>query len=107
MGCGSYHAIQLLEHAMEVEKVFEQIIRKLVKIDKMQFRFTPGSGTIYPLWYGSCRSGTGLQGEGEEAVLCDCGFRNVYDRVPREVVRWAMRKLGVPEWLVLSCDGNV
>ena len=23
-----------------------------------------------------------------------------FDRVPREVIRWAMRKLGVEEWLV-------
>jgi len=26
----------------------------------------------------------------------------IASRVPREVIRWAMRKLGVEEWLVLA-----
>jgi len=29
-------------------------------------------------------------------------LEKTFDRVPREVVRWAMRKLGVEEWLVLA-----
>ena len=28
------------------------------------------------------------------------GFGKSFDRVPREVIRWAMCKLGVEEWLV-------
>ena len=28
------------------------------------------------------------------------GLEKVSDRVPREVIRWVMRKLGVEEWLV-------
>jgi len=28
------------------------------------------------------------------------GFGKSFDRVPREVIRWAMYKLGVEEWLV-------
>jgi len=27
-------------------------------------------------------------------------LEKAFDRVPREVIRWAMRKLGVEEWLV-------
>ena len=27
-------------------------------------------------------------------------WKKAFDRVPREVIRWAMRKLGVEEWLV-------
>ena len=31
-------------------------------------------------------------------------MEKAFDRVPREVIRWAMHKLGVEEWLVLvSC----
>jgi len=29
-------------------------------------------------------------------------LEKVFDRVPREVIQWAMRKLGVEEWLVLA-----
>jgi len=34
---------------------------------------------------------------------CNFGFvdsEKAFDRVPREVIRWAMRKVGVEEWLV-------
>ena len=27
-------------------------------------------------------------------------LEKAFDRIPREVIRWAMRKLGVEEWLV-------
>ena len=33
-------------------------------------------------------------------------LEKAFDRVPRKVVEWAMRKLGVEEWLV-RCDGHV
>ena len=29
-------------------------------------------------------------------------FEKAFDRVPREVISWAMRKHGVEEWLVLA-----
>ena len=29
-------------------------------------------------------------------------LEKAFDRVPREVIRWAVRKLGVEEWLVLA-----
>ena len=29
-------------------------------------------------------------------------LEKAFDRVPREVIRWAMRKFGVEEWLVLA-----
>jgi len=29
-------------------------------------------------------------------------LKKAFDRVPREVIRWAMHKLGVEEWLVLA-----
>ena len=64
MECGLYRAIKVLEHAVKVaERVFEQKIRNLVEIDKMQFGFTAGSGTTaLCLRSGSCRRGTGRMG---------------------------------------------
>ena len=29
-------------------------------------------------------------------------LQKAFDRIPREVIRWAMHKLGVDEWLVLA-----
>ena len=46
MEIGSYRTIKLLEHAMKVtERVFERGIRQKAKIDAMQFRFMPGTGS--------------------------------------------------------------
>ena len=46
MTCGSYRGIKLLEHAMKVlERVIEGRLRKIVKIDNMQFGFMSGRGT--------------------------------------------------------------
>ena len=43
MECESYRAIKLLKHGMTVlEQVLEMRIRDPVKIDEMQFGFTPG-----------------------------------------------------------------
>ena len=47
MSCGSYRGVQLLEHAMKiVERVLERRIRTLVNLNKMQFGFMPGKGTM-------------------------------------------------------------
>ena len=34
--------------------------------------------------------------------MCFVGLENAYDRVPRKVVEWAMRKKGIQEALVRS-----
>ena len=34
-------------------------------------------------------------------------LEKAFDRVPREVISWAMRKLGVEEWLVSAVMSNV
>ena len=54
MECGSYRAIKLLEHAVQVtERVFERRIREKVKNDAMQFGFMSGKETIdavFTIW---------------------------------------------------------
>ena len=47
MSCGSYREVKLLEHGMKiVERVLERRIRTLVNLNKMQFGFMPGKGTV-------------------------------------------------------------
>ena len=44
--CGSYRGIRLLEHVLKVlERVIEARVRRIVKINDMQFGFMPGRGT--------------------------------------------------------------
>ena len=47
MNCMVCRGVKLLEHAMKiVEKVLERRLQRMVKVDKMQFGFMPGKGTI-------------------------------------------------------------
>ena len=51
MNCGAYRGVKLLEHAMKIgEKVLEKTMRRMVKVDEMQFGFMPGKGTIDALF---------------------------------------------------------
>jgi len=97
MECGSYRAIKLLEHAMKViERVFERRIREKVKIDAMQFGCMLGKGTTDALFtvqqmqekYG-CK--------GKKLYFAFVYLEKAFDRVPREVTRWALRKAGTEE----------
>ena len=50
--CGSYRDIKLLEHAMKVlERVIKGRMRKIVKIDSMQFGLMSGRSTTVSRCY--------------------------------------------------------
>ena len=44
-----------------------------------------------------CKTDAGVKGKKIYFGFVD--LEKAFDRVPREVIRWAMRKLGVEEWL--------
>ena len=45
--CASYRGVKLLEHGMKVvERLLEKRLRRLVKVDQMQFGFMPGKSTV-------------------------------------------------------------
>ena len=84
MSCGTYRGVKLLEHAMKiVENVLERRLRRMVKVDEMQFSFMPGKGMINAVLY-----------------MCFVDLEKAFDRVLRKVLKWAMRKRGMPEVMV-------
>ena len=57
------------------------------------------------LWQDRCRTILELK----KLYFGFVDLEKAFDRVPREVISWAMRKLGVEEWLVsavMSCKNS-
>ena len=100
--CGSYRGVKLLEHGMKVvERVFEQRLRNIIKIDKMQFGFMPGKGTTDAIFIAR-RMQESYMEKKKKLYMCFVDLEKAFDRVPRPVIEWALRKRMVPENLVQS-----
>ena len=98
--CNIYRGIKLLEHAMTiVERVLERKIRELVHIDSMQFGFMPGRGTTDALFVVR-RMQEEYRNKKKKLCICFVDIKKAFDRVPRKVMEWAMRKKGLPEVIV-------
>ena len=100
MDCGAYRGVKLLEHAMKiVERVIEKRIRELVKVDDMQFGFMPGKGTTDASFI-LRRMQEEFRGKEKKLYMCFVDLEKAFDRVPRKVMKWALRKKSLPEVLV-------
>ena len=100
LACGSYRGIKLVEHAMKVlERVIERRVRNIVKVDSMQFGFMAGKSTTDAIFIVRQLQEKYLA-RNKELWLAFVDLEKAFDRVPREVVWWALRCLGVDEWIV-------
>jgi len=100
MECGSYSGIKLLEHAMKVvERIFEHRIWQQIETNDMQFGFTKGKGTTDAIFMAR-QMQENFRVKGMKLYFGFVDLEKAFDRVPREVINRAMRKLGVEEWLV-------
>jgi hypothetical protein len=98
--CGSYRGIKLLEHAMKVfERVMEVRLRQKLHIDDMQFGFMPGKGTTDAVFILRQVQEKYL-GKKKDLWMAFIDLEKAFDRVPREVIWWALRELGVEEHVV-------
>ena len=100
MECGSYRAIKLLEHGMKVlERVLEWRLRMTVNIDDMQFGFMSEKGTVDAIFIVRQLQEKFME-KRKDLFYAFVDLEKAFDRVLRDVVRWALRQLGVKEWLV-------
>ena len=100
MECGSYRGIKLLEHAMKImERVLESRLRKQVEIDNMQFGFTPGKSTTDAIFILRQLQEKYLSKK-REFWMAFVDLEKAFDRVPRDVVWWALRYLGVGDGFI-------
>ena len=98
MNCGSYRGVKLLEHGMKIiERVLERRIRALVDFDEAQFGFMPGKGTIDALFLVR-RLQEEHQEKDKRMFMCFVDLEKAFDRAPRRVMEWAMRKDCLKSW---------
>ena len=108
---GNYRGLKLTEHVMKVlERIVDKIIREMIEIDEMQFAFVPGRGTTDAIFiirqlqekYLSMKD---LNGKNLTLYFAFVDLEKAFDRVPRKVLWWAMRSLGIDEWVVRLVQG--
>ena len=104
--CGNYRGIKLLEHSLKIlEKVLDKRLRNIIHIDNMQFGFSPGKGTTDAMFVIRQVQEKRLE-KNKKVFMAFLDLEKAYDRVPREVVYWSLRKRGVPEYLV-KCRSDI
>ena len=91
---GNYCGLKLTEQVMKIlERIVDSLIRQLVSIDNSQFGTT---GTIFVVRQ--------LQEKylaaNKRLYMAFVDLEKAFDRVPQKVIWWALRKLGVEEWIV-------
>ena len=97
---GNYRGLKLQEHAMKVlEHVLNTVIREHVVIDEMQFGFMPGRSTTDAIFILRQLQEKYL-GKKRRLYFAFVDLEKAFDRVPRAVLWWAMRKVGVDEWVI-------
>ena len=97
---GNYRGLKLTEQVMKVlEHVVEGLIRQRVEIDEMQGGFMSGRGTTDAIFIVHQLQEKHLAAN-KLLYMAFVDLEKTFDRVPRDVIWWAMRKLGIDKWLV-------
>ena len=102
---GNYCGLKLTEQVLKVlERIVDGLIRQVVSIDDSQFGFVPGRGTTDAIFVVRQLQEKYLAAN-KRLYMAFVDLEKAFDRVPRKVIWWALRKLGVDEWIVHLVQG--
>ena len=102
---GNYRGLKLTEQAMKIlERIVDGLIRQVVSIDDTQFGFVPGRGTTDAIFVVRQLQEKYLA-VNKRLYMAFVDLEKAFDRVPRKVIWWALRKLGVEELIVRLVQG--
>ena len=89
-------------HGMKVvERVLENRLCIIVSVDEMKFGFMYEIGTIDAVFI-LRRMQEKYHAKGKHLYMCFMDLEKAFDRVPRKVLAWPMRRNGIPNVLVRS-----
>ena len=101
----------MTEQAIKVtERIVDSLIRQVVTIDESQFGFVPGRGTTDAIFVIRQLQEKYLTvSKHIYTCMAFVDLEKAFERVPQNVIWWAMRKRGVEEYIVklVHCSGNV
>ena len=102
---GNYRGLKLTEQVMKVlERIVDGLIRQVVSTDDSQFGFVPGGGTTGAIFVVRQLQEKYLAAN-NRLYMAFVDLEKAFDRVPWKVNWWALRKLGVDEWIVRLVQG--
>ena len=97
LNSNSYRGIKLLEHGIKLyKKVFDRHLSEVLDIDKMQYGFMPGKGTIDTVFV-LRRLNEKFRVKNKKLFFIFVELEKAFDWVPREVICFTLRQKDVPE----------
>ena len=95
--CNNYIGIKLMCHGMKLfERLVEDRLRQVIEISSTQYGFQQGKSTTEPIFALRMMQEKHLE-KRQDLHMIFVDLEKAYDRIPRDIIWWALRKKNVGE----------